>query len=121
MRIGYAGSPAAEKEVAVTLIATRRYVASRTDGCLGTAKVVRRARPRMTKPGRRSRRPVAFLITVVSDARVAATAETIDAEGNQPPSAVASPPRPRPAAYDRAFRFCRGCGLPAPRESLING
>ncbi|HEY3514537.1 MAG TPA: hypothetical protein VGL36_35485 [Kribbella sp.] len=102
----------------MTLIATRRYVASRTVGCLGTAKVVRRARPRVTKPGKRSRRPVAFLITVISDA--GASGGT-DADGNQSQPAAAAPARPRPAAYDRPFRICRGCGLPAPRESLVNG
>lgn len=107
----------------MTLIATRRYVDRSQESCLGRSRVVRRARPRLLKPGRRSRRPVAFLVTVVSDGHGGdVEAPDLSPASNEPrPSPVFDVPERRPEAYSRAFRICRGCMQPARRVDLVNG
>ncbi|MFI5736179.1 hypothetical protein ACIA49_39055 [Kribbella sp. NPDC051587] len=132
----------------MTLIATRRYVQQNAQSCMERARVVRTVRRPVLKPGRRSRRPRAFLITVMgkqepttsptpSAAAPGASSEsttaaefpegpaTNPADGNQGPSWKPAPVRPlaeaQAQAYSstRLFRICRTCGRVAPRELLV--
>lgn len=106
----------------MTLLATRRYVDRSQQGCLGTSKVVRRARQRVVKPGRRSRRPVAFLVTLANENRGlrGGAATTTTTEPSPPPPDPRPISLPQPAAYSRPFRICRGCMQPAHRSELVN-
>ncbi len=130
----------------MTLIATRRYVQRNAQSCLEHARVVRTLRRPAVKPGRRSRRPRAFLITVVADqsskarstspppppdpateevvtvANATAVPGPVETPGHRDTVDAQAVPPPlteaQAVAYSRPFRICRACGRVAPRALL---